>query len=182
MPTLPGVERTPRTLATLVIAVFIALTLAAGPSAANSHGGRDKRLDVAIIRRINAARAVYGLEPLRRSRQLAVAAMHHSLEMARGGYFSHFSEDGGTFAGRVREWYRAAGRRWAVGENLLWASPTVRGLQAVELWLASPGHRANLLARRWRDVGCAAVHVADAPGVYGDQPATVVTCDFGRRG
>jgi uncharacterized protein YkwD len=171
------VERTPRTLTTLVVVVSIALSLTA--PAASGHGGR---LDVAIIRRINALRSAYGLQPLRRSRELAVAARHHSLEMASGGYFSHSSPDGGGFAGRVREWYRVAGRGWAVGENLLWASPTVRGLQTVELWLASPAHRANLLAPRWRDVGCAAVHAADAPGVYGDQPVTVVTCDFGRRG
>jgi uncharacterized protein YkwD len=176
------VERTPRTLATLVLALFVTLGLAAAPSASARGMGRDQRLDAAILARMNAARAAHGLGPLRRNIELAVAARHHSLEMARGGYFAHASPDGGSFAGRVREWYRVVGRRWAVGENLLWSTPSIGSLKAVDLWLASPGHRENVLGRSWKDVGCAAVHVADAPGVYGYQPVTVVTCDFGRRG
>lgn len=175
-------ERTPRTLATLVLALSVALGLAAAPSADARTGGGEKQLDGAILTRMNAVRAAHGLSPLRANEQLAIAARHHSVEMTRGGYFAHVSADGAPFAGRVREWYQMVGHRWAVGENLLWSTPTIGGLQVVELWLASPGHRANILRRDWHDVGCAAVHVADAPGVYGDQPVTVVTCDFGRRG
>ena len=165
-----------------MLPLFVALGLAAAPSADARNMSREQGLDAAILARMNAARAAHGLGPLRRNAELAVAARHHSLEMARGGYFAHASLDGGSFAGRVREWYRVVGRRWAVGENLLWSTPTIGGLKAVDLWLASPGHRANVLRRSWKDVGCAAVHVAAAPGVYGDQPVTVVTCDFGRRG
>jgi uncharacterized protein YkwD len=176
------VERTPRTLATLGLALFVTLGLAAAHSASARGMGREQQLDAAILARMNAARAIHGLGPLRRNAELAVAARHHSLEMARGGYFAHASPDGGSFAGRVREWYRVVGRRWAVGENLLWSTPSIGSLKAVDLWLASPGHRENVLGRSWKDVGCAAVHVADAPGVYGYQPVTVVTCDFGRRG
>ena len=165
-----------------MLPLFVALGLAAAPSADACNMSREQGLDAAILARMNAARAAHGLGPLRRNAELAVAARHHSLEMARGGYFAHASADGGSFAGRVREWYSVVGRRWAVGENLLWSTPTIGGLKAVDLWLASPGHRANVLRRSWKDVGCAAVHVAAAPGVYGDQPVTVVTCDFGRRG
>lgn len=175
-------ERTPRTLATLVLALIVVFGLAAAPSADAREMSRVRGLDAALLARMNAARAAHGLGPLRQNPELAVAARHHSLEMARAGYFAHASLDGGSFAGRVREWYGVVGRRWAVGENLLWSTPTIDGLQAVNLWLASPGHRANVLGPRWRDAGCAAVHVADAPGVYGYQPVTVVTCDFGRRG
>jgi uncharacterized protein YkwD len=175
------VERTPRTLATLIPAALAAVSLAAAPSLA-AGAGNGARLDAALLLRMNAARAAAGLGPLRSNPGLAVAARHHSLEMARRGYFSHDSANGGSFAGRVRRWYRVAGRHWAVGENLLWSTPSIRGRRAVELWLASPGHRENVLGRSWKDVGCAAVHVPDAPGVFGDQPVTVVTCDFGRRG
>jgi len=177
-----GVERTFRTLVTLALALAVAAALLEAPSAAARSGLARKRLDAAILSRMNAVRASYGLQPLRRNAELATAARRHSLEMARAGYFAHTSADGGSLAGRVRGSYTVVGRRWAVGENLLWSSPTVGSLQAVELWLASPGHRANVLGREWKDVGCAAVHAADAPGVYGNQPVTVVTCDFGRRG
>lgn len=131
---------------------------------------------------MNQVRASHGLQPLRRNGELATAAKRHSLEMARTGYFAHSSADGGSLTGRLRASYTVVGRRWAVGENLLWSTPTVGSAHTIELWLASPGHRANVLGREWKDVGCAAVHAADAPGVYGNQPVTVVTCDFGLRG
>lgn len=140
------------------------------------------RLDAAILSRMNAVRASHGLHPLRRNAELVAAARQHSREMAKAGYFAHTSANGGSLAGRLRASYAVLGRRWAVGENLLWSTPTIGSAQAVELWLASPDHRANVLGVQWKDVGCAAVHAADAPGVYGDEPVTVVTCDFGLRG
>ena len=51
----------------------------------------------------------------------------------------------------------------------------------MQLWLASPEHRANILNPSWQDVGCSAVHADSAPGVYANEPVTVVTCDFGTR-
>jgi len=176
------VERTSRTLVTLALAFTVAAALLEAPSAAARSGAAGKRLDAAIMSRMNAIRAASGLRPLRRNGDLAAAARQHSREMARAGYFAHTSANGGSLAGRLRASYTVVGPRWAVGENLLWSSPSVGGAQAVELWLASPGHRANVLGPAWRDVGCAAVHAADAPGVYGDQPVTVITCDFGRSG
>ncbi len=175
-------ERTFRTLVALALALTVAAALLEAPSAAARSGLAGKRLDAAILSRMNAVRASYGLRPLRRNGELATAAKRHSLEMARAGYFAHTSANGGSLAGRLRASYTVAGRGWAVGENLLWSSPTVGSLRAMKLWLASPGHRANVLGREWKDVGCAAVHAVDAPGVYGNQPVTVVTCDFGRRG
>ena len=47
--------------------------------------------------------------------------------------------------------------------------------------MGSPGHRANLLSPRWREIGIAAVHAASAPGVYGGHEVTIVTADFGVR-
>jgi uncharacterized protein YkwD len=46
-------------------------------------------------------------------------------------------------------------RSWA--ENVAQASGTGDGREVVRLWLASPGHRANILARGSRIIGVAAV-------------------------
>src|SRR5207247_1033535 len=83
------------------------------------------------------ARASHGLRPLRLDTTLARAAQAHTLDMLRGNYFSH-----GDFSARMAAFHL----RGTLGENLAWGSGAYGRAQAiVHLWLASPGHRANLL-------------------------------------
>jgi uncharacterized protein YkwD len=49
------------------------------------------------------------------------------------------------------------------------------------LWMASPGHRENILTPSWRQIGIAVAFEPDAPGVFGGHSATLVTTDFGVR-
>ena len=70
---------------------------------------------------------------------------------------------------------------WAVGENLLYSSPDVDAPGAVEMWMESPEHRANILRKSWREVGISAVHADSAPGEYEGLPVTIITADFGVR-
>jgi uncharacterized protein YkwD len=49
------------------------------------------------------------------------------------------------------------------------------------MWIASPGHLANLLSPRWREIGISAVGVVNAPGVFGGRRVTIITTDFGNR-
>ena len=162
-----------------------ALVLALAAPAAASREARAVRLQglsAAVLAQMNAVRRAHGLAPLRSSSPLAAAATQHSGEMARVGYFSHNSADGSSFWRRVIRFYsRGRYRYWAVGENLLWSSPDVGAAAAVRMWMQSPEHRANLLGRRWREVGVSAVHVDSAPGVYGGRAVTIVTADFGVR-
>jgi uncharacterized protein YkwD len=51
----------------------------------------------------------------------------------------------------------------------------------VRMWMHSPGHRENLLSRRWREIGLGVLHVGAAGGKFGGSPVTVVTADFGYR-
>ena len=53
--------------------------------------------------------------------------------------------------------------------------------ETVSDWLASPGHRANLLDRQWREAGIAAVYASAAPGEFEGEPTVIVTADFGYR-
>jgi uncharacterized protein YkwD len=171
----------------MLAAALAVATLAVTPAFAGSHGRaagvqRATALETQVLARVNAVRARSGLGPLRQSGQLAAAAAQHSTQMARMGYFSHNSANGAGMAGRVRGYYPLGGHRyWAVGENLLWAAPSVGSTGAVDLWMGSAGHRANLLSRQWREIGIAAVHAVSAPGVYGGREVTIVTADFGVR-
>jgi len=159
-------------------AILVALTVAPAAFA----GGRDTALESSVFQQINNVRSSHGLPPFKLSTKLAAAAAQHSNEMGADGYFAHESFDHSVFWKRVAHWYSPAGKRyWTVGENLLWASPDVSPSHAVTMWMNSPEHRANLLNRTWREIGLSAVHLDAAPGVYGGQPVTILTADFGTR-
>ncbi|MDQ3821991.1 MAG: CAP domain-containing protein [Actinomycetota bacterium] len=141
-----------------------------------------RALEAQVLADVNATRRQRGLRALRFSAGLSRAAEVHSRDMARRGYFSHNSANGAAFWRRVQRFYPSAGyRSWAVGENLVWASPDLTAASALSMWMGSPPHRANLLSRQWREVGLAAVHVQSAPGVFGGHPVTIVTANFGSR-
>jgi uncharacterized protein YkwD len=60
------------------------------------------------------------------------------------------------------------------GENLAWGTGLLSAREAVQMWLASPGHRENLLSRRFRRIGIAA-----PVGRFGAvASATLMTTDF----
>jgi uncharacterized protein YkwD len=169
----------------LLATAALALSIAAGASARSERSAGIERvapLETQVLAKINAIRAGHGLRPLRLSTSLSAAATQHSGQMARLGFFSHDSAGGGSMGTRVGHYYSSRGHRsWAVGENLLWSSPTIDADRALDLWMHSSGHRANLLSRQWREIGLSAVHADTAPGVYGGSQVTIVTTDFGAR-
>ena len=136
-----------------------------------------------VLEELNRVRAARGLPPFRSARSLAAAARRHSAQMGRRGFFAHESADGTPFWRRIERFYAGQGfRSWEVGENIFWQSPAgLAALSVVRSWLTSPGHRANVLSRTWRDAGVGAVSLPSAPGVYGGAPVTIVTVDFGNR-
>jgi uncharacterized protein YkwD len=139
-------------------------------------------LEHGVLANINSYRREHGLGPLRLSPALNAAARSHSSEMARRGFFSHNSANGGSFDRRISRYYPLRGAHyWSVGENLLWSSPNVDASGAVTMWIDSPEHNKILLTARWREVGLSAVHVSAAPGAYGGREVTIVTADFGVR-
>jgi uncharacterized protein YkwD len=139
-------------------------------------------LESGVLADINAFRRAHHLRPLRLSARLDAAARAHTLEMVQDGYFGHESADGSAFWKRIRSFYPLGpAGYWSVGENLLWASATVSPEKALELWLTSAEHRANLLSPLWREIGVAAVHATGAPGVFQGLDVTIVTTDFGVR-
>jgi uncharacterized protein YkwD len=164
------------------VAAALLVLVPASPAGASERMTIDRGLDSSVLLGVNEVRAENGLPPLRLNVQLSRAAALHSREMIAAGYFGHESSDGSPFWKRVQRFYVFKGfKRWSVGENLVWGSPELSGDDAIQWWLGSPEHRANLLNANWREIGLAAVHVPAAPGTFGDRETTVVTADFGTR-
>jgi uncharacterized protein YkwD len=139
-------------------------------------------VESSLLARVNSIRRSHGLRALSISLALSAAAAYHSRQMIVHGFFEHESRGGGAFWKRVECFYGSAGfRAWEVGENLAYGSPDLSAAATVRMWMNSPGHRENLLSRRWREIGLGVLHVGSAGGEYGGSPVTVVTADFGYR-
>src|SRR3954465_4692479 len=174
----PGRARAVVVLAALA-ASAIAVAAPSLPPAAPHADVRSPALEAAVVVRVNALRRSHGLVPLRLSAALAAAADAHSREQAAGGYFAHASTDGSPFWRRIERFYPAKPfAYWSTGENLLWSSRTLDAAAAVRLWLASPEHRRNLLAPRWRELGLSALEAGAAPGAFGGRDVVILTADF----
>lgn len=129
---------------------------------------------------VNVERTERGLRPLKLNRRLSRAAARHAGDMVRRDYFSHNSLTGASFVDRIRRaGYLRGPRGWMVGENLAWgAGDRSPPAAIVRAWMHSPGHRANILQRRFREVGIGLVMGAPQRA---DAPAATYATDFGAR-
>jgi|SRR6516165_1078514 len=166
-----------------VLVVLAAAALALPVSAAPAHTAGDLgTLDGGVLQQLNAIRVLHGLVPLTENGELDASAAQHSREMGAKGYFEHSSANGTLFWKRIQHWYGSVDYRyWSVGENLLWSSPDVGAAGALQMWMNSPEHRANILNPNWRQIGISSVHFASAPGAYHGLAVTIITTDFGVR-
>ena len=176
--------------------VLVAAAVAAGAADAgvrSSHDGTPaaasaqqisevQDLQAQVLVAINDLRRERGLRELQLNGALSRAALGHSFSMAKHGYFSHSGWNGSPFWQRIKPNYRPQPTSyWGVGENMAWAEPDLSADEAIEMWLASPPHRKNLLNPAWREVGLGAVRALSAPGVYDGLDVTILTADFGTR-
>jgi uncharacterized protein YkwD len=86
--------------------------------------------------------------PLASSPELAEAAASHSRDMAKRRFFEHEGSDGSQPRDRVA---RAGYRSQLTGENIAYGPESAE--EVVAGWLASPGHCANIMEPRFRDIG-----------------------------
>jgi uncharacterized protein YkwD len=141
-------------------------------------------LERQIHRLINDERKRHGLSLLAWDDELATIARGHSRDMAKGGYFSHFSKEGHDFSHR----YKQAGYQCSIrvehtlylgAENILqnnlydsvtivngenfygWNSQQKIAETSVQGWMNSMGHRKNILTPYWRREGIGIVIAPD---------------------
>ena len=124
-----------------------------------------------LLDRVNEERRRRDLAPLRLSDDLSWAAQAYANRMTSEGFYGHVSPQGDTVLDRIE----ASGYRPELtGENLASGPQTTK--QAMDGWMASKGHRDNILDRRFRDIGFG-VSAIDSDG---ELKVLWVQC-FGRR-
>jgi uncharacterized protein YkwD len=145
--------------------------VAAAPSAQPGAG-------TAVVCLVNRERTKRKLPVLRASAPLGAAAGRYARLMVSDGFFDHVSPTGSTLRSRLAGAGYPGRGACTLGENIATASGKLGApTEIVAAWMASPGHRRNILARDFREVG---VGVASGMPAAGDG-ATYVA-DFGRRG
>jgi uncharacterized protein YkwD len=150
--------------------------------AANCAGANDNPNDVSVAAAqhttlclVNAERRQRGIRPLKENRRLTRAAQRYAVVMSRRNFFDH-----GDFVGRIKAArYLKGARGYTVGENIAWGSwDYATPGNIVEGWMNSPGHRANILNGRFREIG---LGVARGAPVGGQDHAGTYVNDFGAR-
>lgn len=125
-----------------------------------------------IIAETNLQRQENGdLPPVTENAELTAAAEAKAKDMFENQYFEHESPTGITPAELVQSY----GYDYlATGENLILGSFDSEQ-EAVQLWMDSPGHRANILNGKYEEIG-----VAIVKGTYKGQEVWIGVQEFGR--
>jgi uncharacterized protein YkwD len=167
-------------LASAVLATVLALSVSAvGPEEAEAAGsvrtcgGGEIKLNAkeeSTLRLHNRTRTSRGLRPLCVHPTRTKAARAHSTGMIRKDYLGH---------GDVGRRLKRHGYNWrAYAENIAGGTGKhTRSSNTFRRWMKSSGHRANVLDRRFREIG-----IGTATGTFkGHKGYTMYTVDFGTR-
>ncbi|MDI3388416.1 CAP domain-containing protein [Streptomyces sp. B-S-A8] len=127
----------------------------AKPSAPSPDSGQAAEAEVLSL--VNQERAQAGCSPVTADAALADLAGDFSEDMAERGFFDHTDPDGDT------PWDRAeqAGVTNLGGENI--ARGQTNAQSVMDSWMASPGHRANILNCEYRTLGVGAHFAPGGP-------------------
>jgi uncharacterized protein YkwD len=141
--------------------------------ATSAAGDLHSRLE-AMYCGINVVRRAYGLTFIRGNGPLNRSSLLKANAVRRCG-FTH-TPCGMSFT----QTFQTAGYLPAksFGENLAWGQGELGSpVRTLQLWLNSPPHRRNLLARRWRDLGIA----FERGRMFGMDAVNLWVMQFGRR-
>ncbi|MFE9452172.1 CAP domain-containing protein [Streptomyces sp. NPDC006739] len=101
-----------------------------------------------VLQLVNAERAKVGCQDLTLNADLTKAAQAHSDDMAAHQNMSHTGSDGSSPGDRITR----AGYDWSTyGENVAYGYATPE--QVMAAWMASPGHKANILDCAFKEIG-----------------------------
>ena len=183
--------RTRRGLAASTVAAAIAAAALFAPGAVptaaadacSEHGNKTPE-ELTVEQAQKAVRCLINKERgnnLGKSRKLKRASQYHSRYMRNHTCFDHQCAGEKDILGRLRKFNYIVGGLsfWTYGENIAWGlrnDGTPRNI--VQAWMRSPGHRANILNRTFRDIGVGFMHGSPSNP---DAPGGIYTTDFGTR-
>lgn len=137
--------------------MFSSLMLAPSIGLACSIPEASEALQAEALKAVNAERAAHGLRALTFSRTLDKAAQGAACDNANRHEITHVSSDGSHLKDRL---HRVGYRYRSAAEN------TGRGFRsgtsAVQWWMHSPKHKANILMGGIREIGVG-IALSDAP-------------------
>ncbi|HZN18369.1 MAG TPA: CAP domain-containing protein [Micromonosporaceae bacterium] len=119
----------------------------AGAPAATRSRSRVEVVEDEVVVVVNRERQARGCGPVRIDDRLRAAAGAHSADMAAHERMSHTGSDGSSPWDRARR----AGYAYAMSENVAYGYRTAA--EVMRGWMASPGHRTNILDCDARAVG-----------------------------
>lgn len=114
-----------------------------------SHTPTEAALVAQVLALVNQERAAAGLAALLADAQAERAAKAHCEDMAGRRYFDHISPEGWTPGDRLRLTGASGYSAW--GENIARGPTTASAV--MQTWMASPGHRANILDPSFTHLG-----------------------------
>jgi uncharacterized protein YkwD len=136
---------------------------------------------IATLCLVNRERADNGESALQPNGRLQQAAQGHTESMVDEDYFEHVSPNGDTPLSRMiaADYIYSSQVGYEVGENIGWGTLWLATPNAiVAAWMASPGHRANILDTHFRDTAIGVSPHAPASLAHG-QAGAIYTQDFG---
>ena len=102
-----------------------------------------------VLELTNRERAKAGLQPLKLDTELSASAGWKAEDMAKRDYFDHADGGGRDFVDRAEQY---GYRDWTyLGENIAAGQTTPE--EVVQEWMASPGHRRNILKPQYKEIG-----------------------------
>lgn len=122
------------------------------------------------ISQTNTQRKDNGLAPLSENEKLDASALLKAQDMLKNQYFAHISSSGAgpsELAGKVQYEFIS------IGENLAMGSFS-SDQDLVDAWMASPGHRENILNKSFSEIGVAVIK-----GTYEGKLAWMAVQEFG---
>jgi uncharacterized protein YkwD len=134
--------------------------LQAVPAAAATSSLDQTAFAARVLELTNSERAHVGLTPLVLSDELGAAAQGYSQVLASSGCFDHTCGPVPDFVDR--DGLAGYGNWTAIGENIAEGYQTPEDVVAG--WMASPGHRANMLSPNFTEIG---VGVTSGGGKFG---------------
>ncbi len=131
-----------------ILSVCLVLVQLGSTSAQAQSSVKDVTASAAAA--LNAERAKKGRAAVAPNKALANMAVAHARDMAKNGFFSHTSSNGGG----IKQRSRAAGYRYcSINENLAKGYGDLA--KVIEQWRGSPAHSKNMYSRKVREFGLA---------------------------
>jgi uncharacterized protein YkwD len=165
-PVVEPIGATPRPRATgrrfpMIVALAFSMTAiglfaAPSPTDAWSSGQFSSTSERQLVALTNQSRAAAGLRALKVDSRLTSIARSRSKDMIVRGYFSHNIPPSGKTVFSVLD---SAGYCYSIaGENIGWNNyPDASATKTVHsMFMASPGHRSNIMGKRWDVIGIGA--------------------------